>query len=209
MRKKSLIDALMSRTRQAVLSATLLRPERSWYLVELARHLGVRPSTIQRDLAALTDVGILTSRRQGQMVYYQADSRCPVYSDLRGLLSKTTGLVDVLRRALESVADRIVCCFVYGSIARGREESVSDLDLLIIGNVALSDIAAPLREAWDRVGREISPRLYRPSELAKRLAAHDHFLLSVLKKRKLFVIGTADDLEQVAGRQSRDAGGVK
>src|SRR2546422_8150887 len=120
MRRKSLIHVLMPQSRQAVLAATLLQPERSWYLADLARHLGVRPSSLQRELCALATVGILKRHRQGRMVYFRADSECPVYPELRGLLLKTSGLVDVLRSALAPVARNIRFAFVYGSIARAE-----------------------------------------------------------------------------------------
>src|SRR5438309_12038926 len=113
-----LIDVLMPRGRQAILSATLLQPQKPWYLNDLARHLRVRPSTLQRELAALTGAGILKSHRQGRMVYYQADPQSPIFAELQSLLTKTTGLIDVLRDALEPLARRIAVCFVFGSIAQ-------------------------------------------------------------------------------------------
>src|SRR5437870_5744088 len=130
MRKKNLINALMPKTRQAILSATLLQPERSWYLTDLARFVGTQPSSLQRELANLVTAGILKANRQGRMVYFRADSECPIYPDLRGLLLKTAGLLEVLRDCLRPLAARIHCCFVYGSIARSEEDSRSDVDLL-------------------------------------------------------------------------------
>ena len=87
-----------SKVRQGVLAATLLDPERSWYLSDLARHLDVRPSTLQRKLAGLTGAGVLSRREEGNRTYYRADTTCPVFAELRGLLLKTAGLHDVVRR---------------------------------------------------------------------------------------------------------------
>jgi hypothetical protein len=44
------LEALISLTKQQILAATLLQPERSWYLLELARHLRVQPLSLQREL---------------------------------------------------------------------------------------------------------------------------------------------------------------
>jgi len=41
MRNSGALDALLPKTRQAVLAATLLDPHRAWYLSDLAKHLGV------------------------------------------------------------------------------------------------------------------------------------------------------------------------
>jgi uncharacterized protein len=200
-----MIDVLMPEVRQAVLSATLLDPDRWWYAADLARHLRLRPSSLQRELSALTGAGILRARREGRMVYYQPDPQCPILPELRGLMLKTAGLVDVLRDALAPLADRIDCAFVYGSIARGQERSDSDIDLMVIGDVRLNNLAAVTSNARGTLGREINPRRYRAEEFAKRVAAKDHFLTSVLSKPKLFVIGTADVLEQLAQRKPGDA----
>jgi predicted nucleotidyltransferase len=137
------------------------------------------------------------------MIFFQADPHSPIFKDLQSLLTKTAGLVDVLREVLAPLADRIICCFVYGSIARREERSASDVDLMIIGDVSLALVADALRPAREKLAREVNPRLYRPDEFAKRLAANDHFLTSVLKKPKLFVIGSPDALEQTAKRRPR------
>jgi hypothetical protein len=56
MRKKRPLDSLFPRTRQAILTATLLHPEHWWYLSDLAKYLGVRPSSLQRELDGLRAV---------------------------------------------------------------------------------------------------------------------------------------------------------
>src|SRR5690349_19267630 len=146
MRKSEVLDALFPRTRQDILSATVLTPDRWWYLSDLAQHLRRTPSTLQRELAALVRGGILRRRRDGKRVYYQADPDCPILSDLQGLVAKTVGLADVLLDALEPFDAFITYAFIYGSIARSEETSVSDLDLMIIGTLRLAELAPALRE---------------------------------------------------------------
>lgn len=90
----------MPRIRQSILGATLMQPERAWFAAELARHLGTTRSSLQRELVKLVKVGILKSRREGRMLYVQADRECPVFLETQGLLSKTAGLVDLPRDAL-------------------------------------------------------------------------------------------------------------
>ena len=198
-----------SGTRQGILAATLLQPDRSWYAADLARHLGTSRSSLQRELVALLDAGILKGRREGRMLHVQADQECPVFPELRGLLAKTAGLVDLLRDALQPFADRISLAFVYGSVARAEEVSASDVDLFIVGTVGLFDIAPPLRNAQRRLGREVSPKIYPPQELAKRLASREHFVLSVLGKPKLFIFGTQDELDDVVGREAGGGGAIE
>jgi predicted nucleotidyltransferase len=194
MRKKRALDALFPRIRQALLAATLLQPERWWYLSDLAKHLGVRPSSLQRELAALVDAGILNRRQDGNRVYFQPNPDCPFLPELQGLLVKTAGVVDVLREALKSFTKRIDSAFVYGSMARATEIASSDVDLMIIGQVGLADLTPELRRAEERLGRPVNPTLYTREEFATKLQAGHHFLKAVLDGEKLSILGDTHDL---------------
>src|SRR5476651_1739025 len=92
MQKMRSLDALLPKTRQGILAATLVQPEKAWYVSELARRLGVPSSSLQRELQDLSDARILNTHRQGRMVYYQANVDSPLFPDLRGLMLKTAGL---------------------------------------------------------------------------------------------------------------------
>lgn len=194
MRKSKAIDAIFPRTRQAVLAATLLRPDHWWYLSDLARHLGVRPSSLQREVATLVEAGILHQRRDGNRMYFQPNPDCPFLAELQGLMVKTVGLLDVLREVLEPLTDRIDWAFVYGSMARSEELSSSDVDLMIIGRVGLADLTTPLRQAERRLNRPVNPTLYSREEFATKLAAGHAFLCAVLDGEKLFILGDPHEL---------------
>jgi hypothetical protein len=48
MRKYRTLDVLLPKTRQGILAATLIQPEKAWYVSELARRMGVpsvKPAT--------------------------------------------------------------------------------------------------------------------------------------------------------------------
>jgi DNA-binding transcriptional ArsR family regulator len=198
-RNYSILDALLPKTRQGILAAMFVQPEKAWYVSELARRMRVPSSSLQRDLRDLTKAGILKNHRQGQMAFYQANRDSPVFPDLRGLLLKTAGLVDVLADDLKPLAAKLRLAFVYGSIASGQEQSDSDIDLMVVGSVAPAELALPLRHARELLGREIKPTVYAPAEFAKKRAAKEHFLTTVLTKPKLFVIGSKDELGKAAG----------
>ena len=199
MRKFHAIDAVLPRTRQGILAATLLQPEKAWYVSELARRMGVPSSSLQRELRDLEQAGILKTHRQGRMAYYQANIESPVFPELRGLMVKTTGLVDVLADAVSPLTRKLRVVFVYGSIAAGHEDNSSDIDLLVVGNASPVDLAVPLRKARESLGRDVNPSIYTPTEFAKKRAARDHFLSRVLGKPRLFVLGGEDELERIAG----------
>ena len=199
MRKLRAIDAIFPRIRQAILAATLLQPDRWWYLSDLARHLAVRPSSLQRELAALVEAGILRQRRDGNRTYFQPNPDCPFLTELQGLMLKTVGLVDVLHEVLEPFTNRIDWAFVYGSIARSEELASSDVDLMIIGRVGLADIAPALRQAERCLNRPVNPTVYSREEFATKLAAGHAFLHTVLAGAKLFICGDSHELAATFG----------
>lgn len=205
MRKPAALAALFPTVRGDVLAATLMQPEKWWYLSELAQFLGTSPSSLQRELKALVDGGILAARREGTRAYFKADTRSPLFPELRGLIDKTAGVVPTLRAALHPFEERIASAFVYGSVARGQEHAQSDVDLLMVGDVGLADVAPALRKAEARLGRDVNVTSYTAAEFRKRAAAKDHFLSEILRGSKQFVKGDQRDVDELVGKPRRSA----
>lgn len=114
MRKPPALRALFPTIRGDVLAATFTQPEKWWYLSELAEFLRTTPSSLQRELKALVDAGILEQRRDGTRTYYKAEARSPLFGELRGLFEKTAGVVPTIREVLAPFRKQIDCAFVYG-----------------------------------------------------------------------------------------------
>ncbi len=195
---KSPVELLFPKTRRGILAACLLHPDKWWYLSDLARALGAVPGALQRDLGQLVAAGILQQRNDGNRVYFKPDPECPILGDLQNIFLKTAGLVDVLRDALKPYGKKIACAFVYGSIARGEEISSSDVDLMVIGSVPLSQIASALKDAEGKLLRSINPTVYTRREYAEKLREGHHFVTTVHHSEKLLVLGTRNDLESIA-----------
>ena len=162
---------------------------------DLARHLDVMPSSLQRELASLVEAGILQKRQDGNRVYYQPDPQCPILPELRGLLVKTSGMVDVLKEILQPFWERTDFAFIYGSIARNEETSSSDVDLMLIGDARLLELAPALREAEKQLSRAINPTLFRWQEFARKVAEGSHFVTIVLNAPQIYLKGS--DIELV------------
>ena len=197
------LRALFPTVRAEILAATLTQPGKWWYLSELAQFLRTTPSSLQRDLKALVDGGILQQRREGTRAYFKADTRSPLFTDLRGLVEKTAGLLPTLQQLLEQCDTRVDVAFVYGSIARGEEHATSDVDLLVIGAVGLAELAPALRKVEAQLGREVNVTSYSRPEFKKKVGVGDHFLSEVLRAPKQFVKGEQRDLDEVVGKPRR------
>jgi DNA-binding transcriptional ArsR family regulator len=183
------LDALRPKTRQAILAATLMNPDRWWYMSDLAKHVGRTPSSLQRDLAALAEAEILRRRREGNRAYFQADRDCPLFEELRGILTKTAGLVDGLREALGALAPRIMIAYVYGPAARGGEPATRGVDVLAVGDIGPADLGPAVRFAAERLHRPVNPTVLTPIEFMEKAKAGDGFLQGALGDQKLLILG--------------------
>ncbi len=197
-------NSLFSRTRQRLLNILLMSPDKEFYLRELIRLSEMGQGAVQRELASLVDGEILLRRKDGNRVYYQANKANPIYSELRGLIIKTTGLVEVLRETLKKSASSIDFAFVYGSIVRGEGRATSDIDLMVIGEIAFNEMVKLIGAIQETLGREINPTVYKKVEFKKKLAAGHHFCRSILEGPKLFIIGKEDEFRELTS--SRMAG---
>jgi len=190
-----LADALFSNTQQRVLGLLFGQPERSFYATELIGRTGGGSGAIQRELARLESSGLLTVRQLGSQKHYQANPESPLYQELVGIASKTVGLAGPLREALASLAPRIVAAFVYGSVAKRRDTTRSDIDLMVVSdNLTYADVYGALEAAGVKLGRTINPTVYSRKELARRVKAGNAFVKRVLEQPKVWVIGSERDL---------------
>jgi predicted nucleotidyltransferase len=191
-------DWLLPRVRRAVLTLFMMNPDKRWHLREVVRKAGCAVGTVRRELKGLVDCGIIVETRDGNRMYYQANPQCPVYPELAALIRKTSGLADVLRAALAILGGRVQVAFVYGSQARQEAGPNSDVDLMVIGTVGFAEVVSALAEAQETLAREINPTVYSPEEFRHKASSGHPFVRSVLKERKIFLIGDADDLGRLA-----------
>jgi DNA-binding transcriptional ArsR family regulator len=190
------LTALMPRGRSRVLAALLLHPERDLYLREIASRAGVSLSSVQHEVARLTDAGILIRTRRGRQTFYRANTRSPLFPDLRAILLKTIGLADLLREVLAD--PRIRLALVYGSLASGHEREGSDIDVLIVGDVGPREVSDRLGSVEQEVGREVNAVVLTPDEYRNRVQSGDTFLQGVMVGPKLYALGDDDEAERLA-----------
>ena len=200
MRKKNPIDVLFPKIRQNILAATFSQPEKWWFMSELAAFIQTTPSSLQRELGALVESGILRGRRDGNRLYFQAETDSPIFAPLRELITQTLGVAEKLKESLLPLAEKIYCAFIYGSAARREEHSLSDIDLIVIGSLGLAEISPVLRDLERRFQREIDVVCYSADEFSGKIRAENHFLTEILNQEKIFLIGGENELAKLVGK---------
>lgn len=202
----ALSDVLFGQIRGRVLALLYGKADKSFYVRQIARHVNASVGAVQRELEKLAGVDLITRTSVGNQVFYQVNQRNPVFAEMRALVSKTVGIFNTLRSALEQLAQRVTIAFVYGSVARQKEKAESDVDLMIIGNVQLGDVLGHLSKAETTLGRAVNPTVYSVHEFEKKLKDGNHFLNAVVNGDKVFLIGNEDELRRMAGTRMAKAG---
>jgi predicted nucleotidyltransferase len=193
-----MIAALFPSTKRKVLALFLLNADRQYYFTEVVRLTRTRQGAVQRELKKLSDAGILTFEQRGRQKYYAANKANPIFPDLRNIVFKTFGVIGRIKEALVPLAENIRVAFIYGSFAKGQETAGSDIDLFVIGRVSLEEIVSALADVESAVGREINPSLYTEAAFRNKLRQRNHFAVSVMKSEKEFVVGTDNELRELA-----------
>jgi predicted nucleotidyltransferase len=194
-KNRSLGNALFTKTQQQVLRLLFGQPGRSFYANEIVRYAGLGIGTVQRELARLSEVGLLSVTRQGNQKHYQANVASPIFEELRGIVVKTFGVADVLKEALLPMADKIQLAFIYGSVAKGSDTAESDIDLMLIADrLSYTTLMTLLGEVEAQLGRAINPTLYSPAELKCKRKEDHAFVQRVLQQPKIILMGSIDDI---------------
>lgn len=162
---------------------------------DISRRAGLADGTVRQELKRLTGLGVIEMRRAGNRTYYRANRAHPLHPDIRNLVLKTSGLVDVLRAPLSHTGIRLA--FVFGSLASGRETAQSDVDLMVVGTIGLRQLGKLLSGVDSDLGREVNPHIMTSGEFAQRRSTGDHFITTVLGGSRLWVIGDEDELAAV------------
>lgn len=199
----SAISLLFPAYRRRVLGLLLLHPGEALHGREIARRTGLPSGTITRELVRLAEAGLLSRVPRGNQVLYGANRASPIFEELASILRKTSGLADVLAEALSTVRGAVAVAFVYGSMARGEEVAGSDVDLMVVGGAGFRSVVTSLHAAQAILGREINAKVFRTGEWRERVAAGDPFVADVLARPKIFVVGTANELAELGGDESR------
>lgn len=193
-----MIDKLFSsRARVEVLKLFLFNPENSFYQrqVSVLTHQPIRG--VQREIEKFLAIGLIESSVQGNRIYYKARKQCPIFKELKNILFKSVGIAESLKEGLKG--GKIDVAFIYGSYAKGEENISSDIDLMVIGNISSKELAGVLSEQKRELMREMNYAVFSAKEFSERVKKKDHFITSVLKEKKIFIVGGDNELKAIIG----------
>jgi predicted nucleotidyltransferase len=188
------IHALISsRIRIELLKILALRPESTFNINELSRRTGFSLRGVEKELKNLLSGGILRREVSGNQHRYQLDPLCPINREIKGIITKTVGIAELVKHALRSVEQKIYRAYIYGSFASGDYGNDSDIDLFIVTELSGLKLVKLLGPVQNEIGRSINISQFTSAEYNQRKEQGDHFLTRVLEGPKVNIFGHEDE----------------
>jgi predicted nucleotidyltransferase len=192
----SISNALFSKVQQRVLALIFGQPERSFYTSEIVRRIHSGTGAVERELSRLERSGLVSVERIGNQKHFRANRESPVFAELQGLVLKTVGLTEPLRKVLQPYSNKIKVAFVYGSVAKGSDTAQSDIDLMVIGDeLTYSDLYSALQNAESLLQRKVNPLFLSVKDWKRKASQKDSFTNKVKAQTKLFILGSEEAIE--------------
>lgn len=193
-----MIDKLFSsKARVEILKLFLFNPDNGFYQRQISTITHQHIRGVQREVEKLHSLGLIEKSIQGNRIYYKVNRECPIFEELKSILFKSVGIAEVLKENLKKI-DNIKIAFIYGSYAKGEENLLSDIDLFVIGSITSKELSRLLSKPKRELSREINYAVFPLHEFRKRMSLRDHFLSTVLKDKKIFIIGDEDELKTIS-----------
>ncbi len=184
---------ISSKTKRAILKQLLSHPEERYYIRQLSKALKISVGTLHRELVKLESSGFLSSDYVGNLRFFSINKTNPLFKELKQLIFKTEGVEGRLKESLKDVSG-FKAVFIYGSFAEGKERPDSDIDLFILGRVDEDKLVRKISDLESEFMREINYTLYTEEEFRKERHKQNSFILNVIKKPKIFIQGTKNDI---------------
>lgn len=180
---------MFSPNQQTLLTLFISNPGMEYHLHEIGRILGKKPGVFQKALNALEKQGVLRSRMRGNQRLVSLNKQYPLLGEVTKIIQKTVG-VEALLKEVVSRDRGIQDAFIFGSYAKDKMRSASDIDLILVLEKEVEDIFLKAIEKIEKqIQREINPKFYSLKEYARKKKEGDPFLKEVLNTTHIVLKG--------------------
>ena len=190
----TLNDIITSKVRVKILELFLSNLQEMYHVRGIVRETKEEINAIRRELDKLDSAGILKKEPRGNRVYYWVNNNYEFFGDLLSMVAKTNGLGALLIQNKSKVG-KISFIMFSGKFARFKNRKREDeVDILVVGEVVLPELAALIRLEESKRGKEINYTVMSKEEFEFRKKRRDPFLLGILSGSRTMIIGDEEDL---------------
>ncbi len=162
-------EALFGKIRRELLCLFFLNPDRSFYLLELVAILQTGRGGVQRELANLTESGIIRREKTGVKTFFSVADDSPIFVQIQNLLEKMIDIRKMISSAVKSAGNTVNTAILSPIII---SESIRSVKLLIV----CDEINELFQQEIERIhlltGTEIQMEIVRRSELSTFIIEH-------------------------------------
>lgn len=190
----NLADIITSKVRIKILELFLANLKEMYHVRGIVRETGEEINAVRRELGKLEKDGILKKEPRGNRVYYWIRTDYPLFGDLLSIVSKSTGLGASIIENRNKIG-KILFVMYSGKFARRKpRKKEDDVDILIVGDVVLPELATLIRVEEGKRGKEINYTVMSKEEFDFRKKRRDPFLLGILAGSRTMIIGDEEEL---------------
>ncbi len=178
-----------SRTRIKLLRLFLFNPQVAFYVREITRKVGEQLNSVRRELANLSNLGLVIADQQEDKKYYRLNDKFALVKELTDVLLKSQILLEqhFIKNMKESGKIRYLA--LTGSFSGLKQ---SPTDVLIVGQVNKTMLVSAIERFQREIGREINYTSLSTRDYNERRKLADKFLLTILSGPKVVIV---DDQE--------------
>jgi DNA-binding transcriptional ArsR family regulator len=187
-------DIITSKVRIKILELFFADLGEMYHVRGIVRETNEEINAVRRELERLEKAGILKKEPRGNRLYYWLRKDYPFFGDFLSIVAKTTGLGLVLVENRKKIG-KISSIMFSGRFTRRKGKKKEDeVDILVVGEVVLPELANLIRVEESKRGKEINYTVMSREEFDFRKKRRDPFLLGILSGSRMMVIGDEEDL---------------
>lgn len=178
---------IKSKIAEKVLGYYFVNKKARHYVNELARLLELDPGNLDRKLRDLEKEGILNSENQGNLRYFSLNEKYPLFAEFEKIYKLKYGVEKKLTDALKKLKG-LKEAYIFGSYAKNKLSSESDIDILLIGNHSSLEAKRLTAKLGNELKRELSIIDMTEEEFKKRKSKKDEFIENINKNKTIKLI---------------------
>lgn len=186
-------DLIISRVRVKLLELFLTNPGKIFHVREMVRRTNEEINAVRRELAHLEKAGMLTKEPRANRLYYGFRRDYPLFFELLELVAKTSGLgLDLIKNRPK--LGKVKFAMLSGGFVRGLPSGPERVDLLVVGNIVLPELAQIVKAEEVKRDKEINYTVMTEDEFEFRKKRRDPFILGILEGSRIMIIGDEEEL---------------
>lgn len=187
-------DIVTSKVRVKLLELFFSDVTEMYHVRGIVREVKEEINAVRICLEKFEKEGIVKKEPRGNRIYYWLRNDYPLYGDILSIVAKTTGLGLQIVENKRKIGNISFVMFSGRFVRRLKKKREDDIDILVVGEVVLPELATLVRLEESKRAAEINYTVMSREEFDFRKKRRDPFLLGILASSRVMIIGDEEDL---------------